>query len=391
MKKIVIAIDSFKGCLGTHDLADAIERGIRKVCPECLVYKLPIADGGEGTADILTQALGGERITCQVDSPLRTPVEATYGWIPQRKMAIIDMASASGLPLIPWAEGNVMHTTSYGTGQLIADALQHGCQRILLGIGGSATNDAGVGMLQALGFHFLDKNGEEISDGGICLSQIAQVDTSQALPQLKTCIIEVATDVRNPFYGENGAAFVFAPQKGANPKQVQLLDEGLRSFAHLIQTEFGIDLQSIAGSGAAGGLGGGCVAFLKAHLSSGIDKVKEYINFDQIIQDADLIITGEGKVDQQTSQGKVVDGIIQSARTYQIPVIVLTGNCLEENEDIEKNPLVSCFSIHPAPVSLKEALQPFYTIRQIERIAQMSCKLFQNGYRKSEFIKRKEF
>ena len=386
MKKIVIAIDSFKGCLSSQNLADAIEKGVRKVWPECRICKIPMADGGEGTVDALTQALGGEKVTCQVDGPLRAPVQAVYGWIPQRKMAVIEMASASGLPLIPWKEGNVMHTTSYGTGQLIADALQRGCKHILLGIGGSATNDAGVGMLQALGFRFLNKEGEEICDGGSCLSQITRVDGSQILPQLKTCIIEVATDVKNPFYGENGAACIFAPQKGANQEQVQQLDQGLRSFAQLIQDEMGLDIQSVAGAGAAGGLGGGCVAFLNARLISGIDQVKACVNFDSIIQDADLIITGEGKGDQQTSQGKVVNGIVKSARSYQIPVIVLTGNCMEENEDIENDSLVACFSIHPAPISLKEALEPSYTARQIGRVAQMACKLFQNGCRMKEFI-----
>lgn len=391
MRKIVIAIDSFKGCLSSEALENAIEKGIRKVWKECIICKLPIADGGEGTVDALTRALGGKKITCQVQGPLRSPVEAAYGWIPERQMAVIEMASASGLPLIPCAEGNVMRTTSYGTGQLIADALQRGCKHILLGIGGSATNDAGVGMLQALGFRFLDQQGKETGDGGSCLSQIYQIDTSQVLPQLKTCDIEVATDVKNPFYGKNGAAFVFAPQKGANQEQVKLLDEGLRSFAKLIQAKLGINVQDIAGAGAAGGLGGGCVAFLQAHLTPGIDKIKEYLNFDQLIHDADLIITGEGKVDQQTSQGKVVDGIIKSARKYQIPVIILTGNCQEENEEIEKDPLVSCFSIHSAPVSFEEAIQPEYAAQQIERITQMSCKLFRSSYEASLLHKRKEF
>lgn len=390
MRKIVIAIDSFKGCLSSEALENSIEKGIRKVWKDGIICKLPIADGGEGTVEALTRTLGGKKITCRVQGPLRSPVEAVYGWIPERQMAVIEMASASGLPLIPWAEGNVMRTTSYGTGQLIADALQHGCKHILLGIGGSATNDAGVGMLQALGFRFLDQQGKETGDGGSCLSQICQIDTSQVLPQLKTCDIEVATDVKNPFYGENGAAFVFAPQKGANQEQVKLLDEGLRSFAKLIQAKLGINVQDIAGAGAAGGLGGGCVAFLQAHLTPGIDKIKEYLNFDQLIHDADLIITGEGKVDQQTSQGKVVDGIIRSAQKYQIPVIILTGNCQEKNEEIDENPFVSCFSIHSAPVSFDEAIQPEYAAQQIERIAQMSCKLFRNGYEASILCKRKE-
>ena len=231
MQKIVIAIDSFKGCLSSKVLAEAVSEGIKEIYPKVTIRSLGIADGGEGTLDVLLDALHGERVACPAYNPLRQPIEATYGWIESQKLAIVEMASASGLTLIPFQEGNVMRTTTYGTGQLIADALRRGCRHILLTIGGSATNDAGIGLLQALGFHFLDNEGKEVADGGAHLNEIASVDESQVLPELKECTFEIAVDVTNPFYGEEGAARVFAPQKGATPQQVEQLDEAMRYWA----------------------------------------------------------------------------------------------------------------------------------------------------------------
>ncbi len=360
-------------------MTEAITRGIKKVFPECEINGIPMADGGEGTVEALTKVMGGEYVRCLVDGPLRNPVQATYGWIEKEKMAVIEMSAASGLTLIPYAEGNVMRTTTFGTGQLIKDALQRGCRHVLLGIGGSATNDAGVGMLQALGFRFLDKSGCDVCDGGENLLHIAKIDSSHAIPELENCVFDVATDVRNPFYGKSGAAHVFAPQKGANSDQVYTLDDGLKSFASLILKDYGLDLQNIPGAGAAGGLGGGCAALLKARLSSGVELIKEVLHFDQRIIGADFIITGEGKVDGQTLQGKVVSGVLDSARKNQIPLIVLSGNCQEKNEILEEDPLVSLFSIHFSPVSLAEAMKSEYTREQVERISLMIFKMLKNN------------
>lgn len=224
------------------ELNQVISDAIHDILPTAEVVKIPVADGGEGWVDALMQVLGGERITCWVEDPLGNLVQASYAWVEETKTAVIEMAAASGISLIPWKEGNVMYTTTKGTGELIADALERGCKRIWLGIGGSATNDAGIGMLQALGFHFRDKDGQEIKGGGAYLKEIAEMDDSMANPLLSSCRIEVATDVRNPFYGKEGAAYVFARQKGASEEQVALLDEGLHHLADKIQKQYGVDL-----------------------------------------------------------------------------------------------------------------------------------------------------
>ena len=357
MKKIVIAIDSFKGCLSSKALADAVQQGIKSVFPSALVCKLSIADGGEGTVDALVEALQGERITCQVSGPLRNPVAATYGWVERQKLAVIELAAASGLPLIPYEQGNVMRTTTYGTGQLVADALRRGCRKVLLAIGGSATNDAGIGLLQALGYRFLDKEGNEVADGGAHLGEIVRVDEAQVMPEVADCGVEVLVDVTNPFYGERGAAQVFAPQKGATPQQVLALDRAMRKWADYMLGRYAV--------------------FLRARLESGIASIKRVLHFDELIEGADLIITGEGKVDSQTAKGKVVSGVLESAKRRHIPVIALTGNYAEPDPQLDAEELLSVFSIHPAPIALEDALNPDYAARQIERVVRNLMKLIQ--------------
>ncbi len=373
--KTVIAIDSFKGCLSSSRLGAVIAEAIHDIDPSAEVVQMPIADGGEGWVDALLPVVGGEKITCRVQGPLRHPVEATYGWSASQRLAVIEMAAASGLCLIPSREGNVMHTTTYGTGELIADALQRGCRRILLGIGGSATNDAGVGMLQALGFRFLSDKGREVADGGIGLEEVSRVDRSAVNPLLKTCRIEVATDVRNPFYGPQGAASVFAPQKGASPEQVKRLDSGLRHFAEWAKEQYKVDLQQCPGAGAAGGMGGGSLLFLEATLTSGIEMVKSLLHFDEQIRNADFIITGEGRIDSQTEQGKLLSGILQAAHSYAVPVIALTGDCSAVAPSLDSDPLLSVFSIHSSPVSLEKAMDPDYAAEQLRRTVRSLAKL----------------
>lgn len=375
--KIVIAIDSFKGCLNSFELGKAAEEGFRDICPACSTIVLPIADGGEGTAAALTQACQGQTVSLPVHDPLGRTTQASYGIMANRQTAIIEMASASGLSLIPYQEGNVMRTSTYGTGEMIRDAIGRGCREIILGIGGSATNDAGTGMLQALGFVFKDSKGNKLNMTGSQLTDIDIIDTTAVLPELASCQFQVATDVTNPFYGSNGAACIFAPQKGATPEMVVQLDKGLRHFARLVEEIKGIDLQQIPGSGAAGGLGGACHAFLQANLSSGIELVLQALQFDRHIQQADLIITGEGKIDSQTRQGKVVSGIIRHARKYNIPVIAFTGNNEDADPSLYKEGLTAAWSIHPAPVSLQEALNPEYARKNIRQLAQQTARFFQ--------------
>ena len=369
MKKIVIAIDSFKGCLSSAAIAKAVARGIWSVLPHCEVVQLPIADGGEGTVDALVAATGGTYISPIVQNPLGQPIAARYGILGNGRQAVIEMAAASGLALIPSRSGQVMHCTTFGTGQLIADAIHRGCRDFLLGIGGSATNEAGIGLLQALGFQFRDAQGRPLPPTGEGLCQLASIHTEGALPELSACHFHLLTDVQNPLYGPNGAAHIFAPQKGATPDQVEQLDQALQRFALLVQQQTNRNINQ-PGAGAGGGMAGGCMAFLPATVESGIEVVKQALQFDEIIQGADLILTGEGKVDQQTRQGKVIAGVLKSARAQQIPVVALTGNCLDYDPQLSRDGLTALFPIHPAPLTLTEALDPTFAAQQLERTTQ---------------------
>ena len=369
MKKIVIAIDSFKGCLSSAAIAKAVARGIWSVLPHCKVVQLPIADGGEGTVDALVAATGGTYISPIVHNPLGQPIAARYGILGNGRQAVIEMAAASGLALIPSRSGQVMHCTTFGTGQLIADAIHRGCRDFLLGIGGSATNEAGIGLLQALGFQFRDAQGRPLPPTGEGLCQLASIHTEGALPELSACHFHLLTDVQNPLYGPNGAAHIFAPQKGATPDQVEQLDQALQRFAQLVQQQTNRNINQ-PGAGAGGGMAGGCMAFLPATVESGIEVVKQALQFDEVIQGADLILTGEGKVDQQTRQGKVIAGVLKSARAQQIPVVALTGNCLAYDPQLSSDGLTALFPIHPAPLTLTEALDPTFAAQQLERTTQ---------------------
>lgn len=379
MKKIVISIDSFKGCLSSSALAEAISEGVRIVFPACEIDPIPIADGGEGTVEALVEATRGELIRQTVHGPLMQPVEATYGMLGDGKTAVIEMAAASGWMLIPPKAGNVGHTTTYGTGELIRNAIRRGCREFILGIGGSATNDAGVGMLQALGFHFTDALGKEIGPGGKELERIRQIERSASLPELEECTFYLATDVKNPFCGPEGAAYVFGPQKGGTPRQIEALDQGMEHFARLVRETCGSDIASIPGAGAGGGMAGGCLAFLRASIRPGIELIKNYLDFDARIREADLIFTGEGKIDAQTSQGKVISGVLASARRLRIPVIALTGQAPENDETLFQTGLTAVFSIHPFPVSLDQALSPDYARKQTRRTAEQICRILKIG------------
>lgn len=355
MKRIVIASDSFKGSLTSVEVAQSATKGILEVYPDCEVTQVNVADGGEGTVDAVVDTLQGEKITISVSNPIGKPVDATYGIAGDT--AIIEMAAASGLPLLAAEERNPWVTSTYGTGEMILDAIARGCSKFLVGIGGSATNDAGTGMLQALGFRFFDNNGNLIENccGGI-LGEIASIDDTQVPEAIKNAQFTVACDVDTPFCGPIGAAYVFAPQKGASPEMVQQLDEGMASFAKVIEAKYGIDIVPMAGAGAAGGMGGGFRAFLNATLKKGIDMVLDAIGFDSIISGADLVVTGEGKVDFQTAKGKTAAGVLARAKAQGIPVVAI-GGCVEMCDSLREMGFAGIYPILEEKVPLELAMQ----------------------------------
>ncbi|WP_369581594.1 glycerate kinase [Kingella oralis] len=325
--KIIIAPDSFKESLTALEVAEAIEAGLKTVLPHAECVKIPMADGGEGTVQSLIDATSGTLHAAEVTAPLGNSVAAHYGISGDGKTAIIEMAAASGLHLVPPGERNPLITTSYGTGELILAALNHGVEKILLGIGGSATNDGGAGMLQALGADLLDEHGAAIGYGGGNLAQLARADFSRLDARLQHVVLEVACDVNNPLCGEKGAAAVFAPQKGATPDMVLTLDRNLAHFAQIIQRDTGKDIASGAGTGAAGGMGGGVLLLPRAELKSGVQIVIDYVQLADKIRDADWVITGEGRMDAQSVHGKTPIGVARVAKQFGKPVIALVG-CL---------------------------------------------------------------
>lgn len=369
MHKIVIASDSFKGSLTSLEVAEAAAEGVSSVLPGCLTICMDIADGGEGTYAALTAALEGKTVNFEVSDPLGRKVIAEYGMIEDTGTAIIEMAQASGLPLLNKEERNPLLTSTYGTGEMIADALKRGCRKFIIGIGGSATNDGGTGMLEALGYRFIDKGGKVIKGcrGGL-LREIASIDTSGALPELEESEFTIACDVNTPFCGPEGATHIFSGQKGADKDMEEILEDGMTSFCQLTEKTTGINMAEIPGSGAAGGLGGAFAAYLGAKLESGIKVVLDTLGFDSIIKDADLIITGEGRLDSQTGKGKVITGITDAAGRNGIPVIAVTGRTDISEEEARRIGLTATFQIGPAPQNesdLEYAMRPEVASKRI--------------------------
>jgi len=319
-------------------------------------FTVPMADGGEGTVEALVAALNGRIVSTEVTGPLGEKVQAHFGVLKDRKTAVIEMAAASGLPLVPDGLRNPELTTSYGTGELIRAALDEGCQELIIGIGGSATNDGGAGMIQALGGHLLRKDGTSIGFGGRSLLELDRIDLRDLDPRLGQVKIQVACDVDNPLYGPKGAAFVYGPQKGANPQQVELLDGALRHWADMINKGLGIDVGDVPGAGAAGGLGAGFLAFTDANLRPGIEIVMETVGLEELIKDADLVITGEGSIDGQSVRGKTPVGIAKVASKYNCPVIAIVGSVGPGSEQVHDCGITAYFSIINRPMSLASAM-----------------------------------
>lgn len=355
--KIVIAPDSFKESLTALEVAEAIEAGLKKVLPDAEYVKVPMADGGEGTVQSLVDATEGRLISAEVRAPLGNKVRAEFGLSGDGRTAIIEMAAASGLHLVPSEKRNPLHTTSYGTGELILAALDEGVEKIIVGIGGSATNDGGAGMLQALGALLLDTNKQPIGAGGGCLQDLAAIDLSGLDKRLADVEIVVACDVDNPLCGEKGASAVFGPQKGATAEMVQALDSGLQHFAALAARDLGLDIQSPAGAGAAGGMGGGVLLLPDARLQAGVKIVMEAVGLAEKVQDADLVITGEGRMDAQSVHGKTPIGVAHTAKAFGKPVIAIVGCLREDYEVVYAQGIDAVFPIIRQLGSLEEILQ----------------------------------
>lgn len=308
--KIVIAPDKFKGSLSAFEFCNAVEKGLQKEMSKVEILQVPLADGGDGTIEIINHYMQGTFVELQVSNPFFKKIKANYLYGQQQQIAFIEMAEASGVKLLNHQEYNVMEATTFGTGELIKDALNRGVKTVILGIGGSATNDVGVGMATALGYQFLDKNNKSVHPVGKNLSKIKRIDTSKVHPQLKEVSFKLACDVSNPLHGPNGAAHIYARQKGASEEEVLILDQGLKDFSKVLDKHFNITSQKVIGAGAAGGMGIGAKMFLNGELIPGVELIHEIANFKDKVKGADWIITGEGKLDEQTKSGKTIQGIL---------------------------------------------------------------------------------
>ena len=371
--KIVVAPDSFKGSVTALQAAEAIERGLHRVFPDAEIEKLPMADGGEGTAQSLVDATGGRILTESVVDPLGVEIEARYGVLGDGVTAVIEMAAASGLTLVPLAKRNPLVTTTYGTGQLIKAALDHGCRKLIIGIGGSATNDGGAGMAQALGAKLITASGEPIRWGGGGLHQLDAIGISELDSRIQETETVVACDVNNPLTGEDGASHVYGPQKGATPEMVQALDANLAHFDTILQRDIGVTVGDIPGAGAAGGLGAGLMAFLNAELKSGVALVIEATQLEKRISDADLVITGEGQINFQTIFGKTPIGVAKAAKAQGIPVVAIAGSISDDADGVYDAGIDAMVDIVPEPMPLEVAIEnaPMLIANAAERAARL--------------------
>lgn len=353
--KIVIAPDSFKESLSALEVAEAVKVGFSAVF-DAEYTLIPVADGGEGTVDAMVDALNGHKVNITITDPLGEKGNAFYGISEIEQCAIIEMAAASGIERVPPQKRDARITTSFGTGELIFDALERGMKKFIIGIGGSATNDGGAGMLQALGVKLLDKSGQQIGFGGQALADLDRIDISEIDPRIHDCNFEVACDVTNPLTGDNGASAIFGPQKGATPKDVKDLDNNLKHFAQIIKRDLGKDIEHVPGTGAAGGMGAALLAFLNANLRPGIEIITELLNLDSLIKEADLVITGEGRLDYQSVNGKVPVGVAKIAQKHHKPVVAIAGSLGDKLDIVYPYGITAMFSVLSKISTLAEAL-----------------------------------
>ena len=382
--KIVVAPDSFKGSVSALEAASAMEHGLRRVFPDAVIEKIPMADGGEGTVQSLVDATGGHLQTRRVLGPLKNEVDAQFGILSDGETAVIEMASASGLTLVEPHERNPLRTTTYGTGQLIHAALEAGCRRLIIGIGGSATNDGGAGMAEALGVRLLDTNGKQIQRGGGNLGQLTSIDVTELHPAIAETETVVACDVNNPLTGRDGASHVYGPQKGATPEMIKTLDGHLTHFDKILTHTLGKSFNDIPGAGAAGGLGAGLMAFLNAELRLGIDIMIDAVNLRERVKGAAVVFTGEGQLDFQTAFGKTPVGVAKIAKAHNIPVIAIAGGIAEGAEAVYGAGIDAMLGIVQEPMSLENAVTD--ASRLIADTAEQAARLIAIG--QSEFHNR---
>ena len=380
--KVVVAIDSFKGSLSSMEAGQAIAEGVKRVYQHAEVVVRPLADGGEGTVEALVEGMGGVFVTKEVTGPLGEKVEAVYGIIESKddlsKTAIIEMSAAAGITLVPEESRNPMNTTTYGVGELILDAIERGCRHFIVGIGGSATNDGGVGMLQALGYDFVTQEGKAISYGGNGLRELASIEESNVHPTLKECTFKVACDVTNPLCGENGSSAIFGPQKGATPEMVQELDQLLLHYAELSKSINSYADRFYPGTGAAGGMGFAFLTYTNATLESGIQIVLTETKLEELIATADFVVTGEGRLDGQTALGKAPIGVAALAKKYQKKVLAFAGAVTPDAKECNQHGIDAFFPILRGVVTLKEAMNKEVahqnmvdTVEQVFRVVEM--------------------
>ncbi len=354
--KIVISIDSFKGSLSSLEAGNAAKEGILRVFPDAEVVVRPLADGGEGTVDALTKGLGGKLRTVTVTGPLGAPVSASYGLFEKTKTAVIEMSAAAGITLIAEEERNPLETTTYGVGELLKDAILQGCRKFLIGIGGSATNDGGVGMLSALGFSFFDENGNKIALGAKGLKDLKTIETKNVLPELSECTFQIACDVTNPLCGENGCSAIYGPQKGADKEMIKNMDLWLLRFSSLTKTVFRDANPDSPGAGAAGGMGFAFETFLNGTLTRGVELILKETNLEEYVKDADIVVTGEGRLDSQTAMGKAPAGVATLAKKYGKKVIAFSGCATRDANMVATCGIDAFFPIARGASSLEEAM-----------------------------------
>ena len=354
--KVVIAPQTFKGSLSGMQAAKAIGEGVLSVFSDAELHLVPVADGGDGTVDALVEASKGRFFTSQVIGPLGNPIEAVWGVMGDQETAVIEMATASGLVLVPTSRRDPRITTTYGTGQLLREAIDKGYRKFIVGIGGSATNDGGAGVAQALGVRLLDKDGRQLGYGGSPLAYLAKIDMSDFYPSAPELSITIATDVNNPLCGPKGASAIYGPQKGATPEIVKELDRALANYANVIKNDLGLDVVDVPGAGAAGGLGAGLMAFLNARIHSGVDLVCDALNIDEHLKNADLVITGEGEVDSSTIFNKAPIGVARRAKKVKAAVIVVAGSLGEGYQEVYKHGVDAVVSVQDHPMAMEESL-----------------------------------
>lgn len=374
--KAVIAIDSLKGSLSSIEAGQAIAEGIKKADAKAEVVIRPLADGGEGTVEALVCGMNGTLQHVKVTGPLGEPVVCEYGIIDETKTAVIEMSGAAGITLVPDTKKNPLYTTTYGVGEVIRDAIEKGCRRFIVGIGGSATNDGGIGMLQALGYGFLNKDGQQVPFGAIGLKELETITDTYVLPELAECEFKIACDVTNPLCGENGCSAVYGPQKGANPSMIMEMDKWLRYYAALAREKFPKANLNEPGTGAAGGLGFAFLTFTNAVLESGIKIVLEETKLESFVKDADVVVTGEGRLDFQTAMGKAPVGVAGLAKKFDIPVLAFAGSVTKDATECNKNGIDAFFPILRGISTLEEAMKPENAKQNLIDTAEQAFRLF---------------